>query len=365
MKYLNTLLLFTLISVLIGCYPTKEIKGVFVNLDVQKNDGYIADVRESGTPEIININEKGEFKFKRPKKGKTYNLTILNNNHDFVVGKNAKITDKTKNVIILNNGIEFWQKIIIVERDEDFNKIYDKAVNNFNKLDKEKSKIVRGTFVNLGDKSKRYRFRIFRITTQLDNVIDKKGTFSFKYPKNPETEYKLIIDFDRRGELGDPTIFVEYIPIDTEQIIALYDGNKKEIIFVKEGEDFNKIYEIALNKFKQTPNSSGYHTTIYPGCENNKIENYSSCFDNKINQHISKYLDVRSLDIPSGRKRINVLFEVDKTGKVNVTSVNSPNQELKREVIKVFKKLPIMKPAMEDNQPIKTEYNFPIIININ
>lgn len=225
-------------------------------------------------------------------------------------------------------------------------------------------KEMNGTFVHL-DKNKKIENSEFIV--YIPEIVNKEGglrkiyksgDFKIQYPKKQNIVGTSLIISDKKGDF----IAKKTIPAQTNHIIVLYNGCRNKIVFVKEGRNFNEKYATALEAFKKLANTNSNHTPIYPGCENCGVENYSSCFDNKVNQHIARYLDVRSSDIPSGRKKINVLFEVDKTGKVNITSVNSPNQELKREVIKVLKKLPIMKPAMKDNQPVKTEYSFPVII---
>lgn len=365
MKYLKFLITISITCLIASCSATKEINGTFINLDIQQNDGYIATLANNKKLENIKINEEGEFKFKVPKKRKTYSLNIKNSVGDLVVSKYGRITNKTKNVIVLNNGVEFWQKIIVVNKDEDFKSIYDKEVNAFKQLDKEKTKEVKGVFVNLGDTLKKFRFNIFKISSQRYNTINKKGEFRFKYPKNPESGYKLIIEFDRGDKLVDPTIFTKYIPIDTKRIIALYDGINKELIFVKKGDDYDKIYENALLNFKQKLSTKDNHGPIFPGCE--KSFDYASCFSSELNKHITRHLNIRdisanSLGLSPGRKTVNVQFEVDEKGNANIISIKAPHKYLESRVSMVFDRLPRMKAAIKDSTPIKTEFNLPVYL---
>lgn len=368
MKYLKFLITISITTLMASCSATKEINGAFINLDIQQNDGYIATLIDNKKPEDIKINEEGEFKFKAPKKRKTYFLNIKNSVGDLIVSKYGRITNKTKNVIVLNNGVEFWQKIIVVNEDEDFKSIYDTEVNAFKQLDKEKTKEVKGVFVNLGDTLKKFRFSIFRITSQRYNAINKKGEFHFKYPKNPESRYKLIIEFDRSDKLGDPTIFNKSIPIDTERIIALYDGINKELVFVKKGDDYDKVYENALLNFKQKLTSKDNHGPIFPGCE--KSFDYATCFSSELNKHITRHLNIRgisanSLGLSPGKKTVYVQFEVDEKGNANIISIKAPHKYLESRVTMVFDRLPKMKAAIKDGIPIKTEFNSPIYLILN
>lgn len=226
-------------------------------------------------------------------------------------------------------------------------------------------KEINGVFIHL-DKDTRVENLDFRVV--VPEIADgneqeknyKEGNFKIKYPRKQNIEGTPIIILDKNSEL----IAKENIPVNVNRVIVLFDGVNSEMIFVEEEEDFDKKYTLALEEFKKLSKPSRNHTPIYPGCENKDTKDYPSCFKAKINRHIARYLDVHSLDMPVGRKRINVLFEVDESGEVNVISVSTTHAELKKEILRVFKKLPKMHPAMENNQPIKTEYNFPIVVSV-
>ncbi len=366
MKYFKLLIIALVMSLIAGC---ATVNGLYVNLDeLSVTKQYEADIRGRRVPKLVKINENGEFKFKAPSKGKTLSLSIKESQtRDLIVSSSSIITDKTRNLIVLNNGIELWQKVIPVEQGENFNKIYNKALKDFKQLDKEQTKEITGIFVNLADKSnksKQFCFWVHQITTGENKAINDKGEIRFKYPKNPKGRYKLVVGSnDTPADMNMP-IVEKIIPDDAKHVVVLVDGHKSEMIFVKEGEDFDKKYKEALKNFKQEQND---HSAIYPGCEEYNVDDYSRCFTNKIRQHIARQFHTevaKELNLPNDQAKIRVVFEVDEKGMVNVISVDAPHPQLKEETINVFKKLPVMKPAVENNKPVKTRYNLPVNVSI-
>ncbi len=121
------------------------------------------------------------------------------------------------------------------------------------------------------------------------------------------------------------------------------------------------------NKKIEKPTPQIVRSAIYPGCEKYDTKDYRKCFDKKIYEHIAKYFNaelVNTLDLPLGKKKINVFFEVDKKGKVNILSIKAPHKEIEKEIIYVFKKLPLMKAGTINNKASNMKFNVPIIIYV-
>ncbi len=103
---------------------------------------------------------------------------------------------------------------------------------------------------------------------------------------------------------------------------------------------------------------------IYRGCENEPPENRSACLQNNIRQYIHKNFDVglaKTIGLPAGKNRITVSFEIDEKGQANVLAVDTPYPKLKASIIKLFEKLPVIKPAMKNHQPTSVKYQLPIV----
>ncbi len=59
---------------------------------------------------------------------------------------------------------------------------------------------------------------------------------------------------------------------------------------------------------------------------------------------------------------MNISFEVDEKGNVNVLSVKVVHPELEKEIIRIFKKLPVMTAGTRNNRAVKMKYNLPVSI---
>lgn len=223
-------------------------------------------------------------------------------------------------------------------------------------------KKLEGLFVNLEktDKPKNSEFKITIKETERTERPDEKGVFKVKYPKTGGTLKVLTNE--------DYLIIEKPIPVNTQKAIVLIDDLREMLTFVEKGQNFDKQYEIALEEFKKTPISLDRHP-IFSGCEKEGDKDYEKrCFNKKMRRHIARNFDASLADelgLPEGRKRILTTFYINKQGKVNIDKVKAPHPRLKKEAIRLFKKLPVMKPAMKRNKPVKVSFQIPIIFSVN
>ncbi len=104
---------------------------------------------------------------------------------------------------------------------------------------------------------------------------------------------------------------------------------------------------------------------VFPGCEklndNNEIK---ACFSRKIREFVINNFDKKIMnDLPAGKYKILTQFHVDYTGKVTNIKAKADVEKLKKEAIKVLKRLPDMQPAeLADGQKVGLTYTLPIIL---
>ena len=102
---------------------------------------------------------------------------------------------------------------------------------------------------------------------------------------------------------------------------------------------------------------------VFIACESEQIANLPTCFNNQVKEAI-----VAEFKIPENVLQqnfnglINIVFIVDATGNFKVLYVNSPYEELKTEVERVFKTLPKITPAKFNNHTIEMQFVFPLSI---
>ena len=68
----------------------------------------------------------------------------------------------------------------------------------------------------------------------------------------------------------------------------------------------------------------------------------------------------QDIGLEAGKKRMNVQFVIDKAGNIINIKVNAPHKKLEREVNRVIKLLPKMKPAMQGKNAASVRFNLPI-----
>ena len=82
-------------------------------------------------------------------------------------------------------------------------------------------------------------------------------------------------------------------------------------------------------------------------------------FNIRIQQFVNENL-MQNLGLAEGKYRIFTRFVIDRTGKVMDIKVKAPHPQLKKEVLKIFEKLPQFIPGKQGGKRIKTSYSLPI-----
>ena len=101
----------------------------------------------------------------------------------------------------------------------------------------------------------------------------------------------------------------------------------------------------------------------FPGCP----ENDKSCFNKKMQQHFQKEFDVNltdSLKLSPGKKRIIMLFKINKEGAITGIKAKAPHPALQEEAVRIIKLLPIMKPGELNGKKVTVKYALPMRIEV-
>lgn len=103
---------------------------------------------------------------------------------------------------------------------------------------------------------------------------------------------------------------------------------------------------------------------VYKGCESIKDEEgRARCTRKKIQKHVVKNFRVKlaqKLGLSRGKKRIFVMFVIDKKGLVKHVDARAPHPKLEKEAIRVVNSLLRMTPAMYKGKPVNIKYSMPI-----
>ncbi len=139
---------------------------------------------------------------------------------------------------------------------------------------------------------------------------------------------------------------------------AMYSQESEEIIEeVAIEEVVDKPQDIPFSIIEEVP--------IYPGCENLGRTDKKTCFQNKIVKHISKNFNYVNKDsLASGRKKIYVMFTIDKEGIVKNINARAPHPALASEGKRVIQLIPQMTPGKQRGKPVNVKYLLPITFTI-
>jgi len=174
---------------------------------------------------------------------------------------------------------------------------------------------------------------------------------------------------------------------DTRNSISKDAANLKKSIAKKDSlskKDMKEIFEItqqAVKKLKKSkpnnfetidvqaidylPFSEIEQVPIYPGCED--AQNQKSCFSGKLITLVSRNFSAKlpkTLGLTPGRKRIFVMFKIDKTGKVVDIRARAPHKKLEEEAIRVINLIPKLKPGFDKGKAVAVKYSLPIVFNV-
>tara|TARA_R110002073_G_scaffold89852_7_gene212557 strand:+ start:20936 stop:22372 length:1437 start_codon:yes stop_codon:yes gene_type:complete len=101
----------------------------------------------------------------------------------------------------------------------------------------------------------------------------------------------------------------------------------------------------------------------FPGCE----EGSKNCFNKNVQRHFAVNFKgnlPKQLDLKPGKKRIVMLFKIDKQGEIKDIRVKAPHEKLKEECIRIIKMLPKMLPGEQDGKPVGVKYTLPMRIDV-
>ncbi len=102
---------------------------------------------------------------------------------------------------------------------------------------------------------------------------------------------------------------------------------------------------------------------VFPGCEKLDKHLRKMCLQNQIKKHVSTHFNValaNELGLDAGKKRVYVIFKIDKEGNIVDLKARGPHQRLEMESLRVIKLLPQMIPGKHLGKPVGVKYTLPI-----
>jgi hypothetical protein len=181
----------------------------------------------------------------------------------------------------------------------------------------------------------------------------------------------IYFELDKKGKPFEITTTSRSKDLEEKVITLFKNYNLTKLNFV-EKHNFNR-YFISIIVFENNKNSIktnsvvGYNRIpIFPKCEKSKsVKLAKQCFSYGIQKHFVKKFNSRipnKLGLSAGRKRIFISFTINKKGNVSKIRVKAPHPKIKKEVIRVMKKIPRVKPAVFGRKPANIKYSIPFTL---
>lgn len=105
---------------------------------------------------------------------------------------------------------------------------------------------------------------------------------------------------------------------------------------------------------------------VFPGCENVAKDKKKDCFQEKMQQHISKNFRYPEVAQEMGiQGRVNVVFTIDKDGSITNIRTRGPDKNLEAEAKRIIEKLPKMNPGKQRGKPVRVPFSIPITFRLN
>jgi protein TonB len=166
-----------------------------------------------------------------------------------------------------------------------------------------------------------------------------------KTPPPPAPEKIEIVEDEKEVE---ETVIESTETDETEEIIV------EEIEEVEESEEV--IEDVSFMIIEDVP--------VFPGCKGNKAA-LKSCFSKMVQKHFSRKFDAdlpNELGLDAGRKKVFIGFKIDRNGNVVNIQARAPHPRIKKEVVKVMKMLPKMKPGRQRGKAVGVKYSIPFTL---
>ena len=150
-----------------------------------------------------------------------------------------------------------------------------------------------------------------------------------------------------------------------ETILESTETDESEYVEVIEMSDIDEVVEEEAVE-EDIPFSIIEDPPVYPGCKGTKEEK-KKCLQLKISQHISKNYDTNlssDLGLTPGKKKVYVIFKIDKTGKISNARARGPHKRLEKEALRVVNLLPTLTPGKQRGMPVGVSYTLPITLHV-
>jgi len=127
----------------------------------------------------------------------------------------------------------------------------------------------------------------------------------------------------------------------------------------------NQLQEIALDSVLLYKGGDIFEVPLFDGCDKKSDEENRRCFQQKIQQHITKNFkypkEAQDLNIQG---KVHIMFTINKTGSVTNIRTKGSSTILEQEAIRIIKLIPQLSPALKNGEGVKIPFAIPITFKL-
>lgn len=145
-----------------------------------------------------------------------------------------------------------------------------------------------------------------------------------------------------------------------ETILESTETNQSEVVELRQIEEVVEeevvVEDVPFAIIEEVP--------TYPGCKGNNAEK-KACLQEKIEKLVANNFNTglaNELGLAPGKKKVYVMFKIDKNGNVTDIQARGPHARLEKEAVRVVEKIPQMTPGKQRNRPVGVKYTLPITL---
>jgi len=179
----------------------------------------------------------------------------------------------------------------------------------------------------------------------------------------PETEQEIEEIKPEEQKVAPPPVLEEIEVVEDDEeieetVIESTETSETEEVIIEEIEEVEIVEEVV----EDVPFSIIEDVPVYPGCKGSKAQ-LKDCLSKNVQKFVTKKFNVdlaQDLGLTPGKKRIFVMFKIDKTGNITGIQARAPHKRLEAEAKRVVGLLPKMKPGKQRGRPVGVKYSLPI-----
>ncbi|QCX37527.1 energy transducer TonB [Aureibaculum algae] len=145
-----------------------------------------------------------------------------------------------------------------------------------------------------------------------------------------------------------------------ETMLESTETDENEVVEVEEIVEVVEAEEVA----EDVPFAIIEDAPIFPGCKGSKAE-LKACLQKSIEKHVGRKFNTSlagDLGLDPGKKKVYVVFKIDKSGNIVDVRARGPHARLEKEGISVVNSLPKMIPGKQRGRPVGVKYTLPITL---